>query len=275
MAKGEYNNPALLVEIRARHFPYHGGMYPSDFMEYYYKLPVSTTSKKTLRLQATRYCSGGREPRVSGRHAWVKAVKKHYAAKGWPAGLEAWIASDRDSAVFNGHGLPEELSMVCQMALESGYQSEETLPAWVDQMLGIDCNGFVNAYLTSLGLFSRPLHKHPQYPNVTPAAKELAEVDYDSVIVTAKPGGGVKDNPSDKGAHIMVVHSWNEKNSSLLVSEQAGEDYPGPTTSIYDIIKAPPASANKKLDYLWTIRKRGNSSKYDKLVYITRQMGSY
>lgn len=275
MAKSEYHNPTLLVEIRARHFNYHGGIYPSDFMDYYYKLSVSTPSMKTLRLQATRYCSGAREPRVSGRQEWLKAVKKHYAAAGWPMGLETWIKSDRDSAVFHGHGLPEELSMVCQMALDSGYKNEQSLPSWVDQMLGIDCNGFVNAYLTCLGTFSHPLHSHPSFINVTPPAKDVAEIDYDSVIVTAKSGGGVKVNPGDEGAHIMVVDSWDVKNSSLLVCEQPGKDYPGPVSSIYDIIKAPPASANKKLEYLWTIRKRGNSSTYDKLVYITREMGSY
>lgn len=275
MAKAQYNTPPMLADIRSRLFTFHSGMFPSSFMNSYYELPVQTASKKLLTVQATRYCSGAREPRLAGRSAWLSDIKKHYKAKGWPPGLEAWIKSDRDSAVFHGHGLPEELSMVCQMALESGHKTEQELASWVDQMLGIDCNGFVNAYLTCLGTFSHPLHTHPGYINVTPPARDVNEISYDSVIVTAKTGGGVKVNPGDEGAHIMVVDRWEVNGSSLRVCEQPGTDYPGPITSVYTIVEAPPPSAKTKLDYLWTLRKKGNPSKYDKLVYITREMSSY
>lgn len=272
MSEASYVTPPLLASIRQRHFQYHNGMFPSDFMTCFYSLPVSVSGNKTVHLQATRYCSGSSTERNAGRSAWLSAVKKHYGAKGWPPGLEAWVKSDRDSAVFNGHGLPEELSMVCEMALNSGHKTEADLAAWVDKMLGIDCNGFVNAYLTSLGTFVRPLHYHPAYPKATREVGTVAEIRYDSVIVTAKDGGGVKANPSDDGAHIMVVEDWHVYGGSLLVAEQAGKDYAGPTVSIYDIVEGPPKNANKPRDYLWRLLKRGNAKNKSKLVYITGEM---
>ena len=130
-----YNTPAALTAIRSRFFPYTADMFPGDFKEYFYKLPVLTPSATTIHVQATRYCSGSREPRVTGRQEWRAAVKKHFKAKGREPGIENWMSSDRVGAVFNGHGLPEELSLVCQMALASGFKTEGTLAAWADQML--------------------------------------------------------------------------------------------------------------------------------------------
>lgn len=274
-----YSQHPALTAIKAKSFPYSGWMYPKEFANYYLNLPVVTPGGKLLQLSCIRYCSGLRSPRLEGRIAWRKAVTKYFDSKGWDPAVKSWIETDRTASVFAGHGLPEELSLACRLALDSGYKTESTLQDWAREMLGIDCNGFVNAYLTSLGLFSKPLHKHPAYLNVSPPAQSDIEIDADSVIVTAIGSGPghyrVKDNPSEKGAHILIVNGW--KGDNLEVTDQAGlHTYDGPLTSEFRIIKAPPPDTKLPLDRVFTICKKGNDpDKYSKLVYITRPMQSY
>lgn len=290
---GTYNKHPALAAIRADMFPYVSTMFPYEFMNYFYELPVRTPSGDYLLLQTTRYCSGTREPRASGRIDWMRAVRKHFDAKGWNPALKEWFNSTRTMSVFFGHGLPEELSLTCTLALAAGHVTEDTIAAWADKMLGIDCNGFVCAYLSSLGLFSKPLYNHPSYINVARPAKTVSEISYDSVIVTAlakkitKDGGDpnapddsitvhkVKQNPGDEGAHILVIDGWQQQNSVFWATDQPGKKYPGPQCRLYEIVKAPPKSAKTKLDYVWTIRLKNSGKDGDRLVYITRQMESF
>ena len=232
-----------------------------------------------MLVSGTRYCSGLRTPRLEGLITWRKAIAKHFDAKGWGPAVKSWMDTDRQAAVFAGHGLPEELSLACRLALQAGFRDAGTIRDWADQMLRHDGNGFVSAYLTSLGLFSRPLHKHPVYVTVSPPTQSPIKIAADSIIVTAGGTGPgkyhVEDNPGESGAHIIVIDDWVVEGTSFKATDQAGKEKPGPETHEYKIIKAPPANAKLPLDRVYTIRKKGNLPKYDKLVYVTRPMQSY
>ena len=290
-----YNNHPALLDIRAELFNYPADIMPYQFMDYYYHLPVPTPSSGTLVVSATRYVSGVVEPGITERKAWRAAVDAYFNKNGWDADIKSWIKLDRNAAVFNGHGLPEEIALVCRLALLSGYKTVATLPDWVSKSIGIDCNGFVNAYYTAAGYFGQPLHSHPSYINVSPPARTVSEINWDSAIVTARTISGValptdpppsqdednyrvKINPGgkfDKGAHILVIDNWAEYGKTFWASDQPGTNYPGPRCLIYEIVKPPAAGAKRKKNYVWTIRKQGSGTDGDRLVYITRQMQSH
>ena len=181
------------------------------------------------------------------------------------------------------------------LAQVSGYRTGAALGPWVYESIGIDCNGFVNAYLTAAGYFTQPLHSHPAMINVSPPAKTVSEISWDSIIVTARTLTGapvptdpppspdeilyrVKKNPggtNDIGAHILVIDNWLEYGKTFYASDQPGTNYPGPRSLVYEIVEAPPASAKKKLNYVWTIRQQGSGKDGNRLVYITRQMQTH
>jgi hypothetical protein len=286
---GTYNQHPALADIRAKLFPYTPQMYPYQFMEYYYDLPVATPDGNFLSLTTTRYISNLSADRTKARQDWTRAIKKHYDAKGWNPAIKAWVATDRDSAVFNGHGLPEEISLVCTLALVAGHKTEATVGQWANAFIGIDCNGFVNAYLSSIGLFSKAVNFHPSYVNISPPASTVDEITCDSVIVTAKGTPtdtdkdgkadttvyAVKKNPGDKGAHILVIDDWEVNKKIFWATDQPGQDNPaGPRCILYEIV-TPPANAKTKLDRVWTIRKKGSGDGGNQLVYITRRMQAH
>lgn len=277
-----YTPNSALAAIKLKSFPYTSWMYPDEFANYYRNLPFVTPNGKLLPLNCIKYCSKLVGPRSDERIRWRKAVSDYFNVKGWEPALKDWVMNDRSAAVFSGHGLPEELSLACHLAMQVGYKTEATIVNWARQMLGIDCNGFVNAYLTSLGLFTRPLHWHASYLDVSPAAGSLAEVDADSIITYALPIGAkgfrVKNNGAE-GGHILVVNGW--KGNNLEVTDQAGlHEFDGPKTAQFVILSEPPPGA-KPLDRVYTICKKANMSTpaktklYSQLVYITRPMQSY
>ena len=277
---GNYNNHPALTQIKAKYFPYSWSMFPAEFKDYYWNLPVPTPDGKVIKLRCTRYVSGLSADRNAERGHWRTAVNKYFDANGWDPAVKSWIPTSRDGSVFSGHGLPEEISLVCHLALKSGFRTTGDIDGWAKWMCGIDCNGFVCAYLTSLGLFNQPKYYHPSYLDVTQPSQSIAEIDADSVIITAKetkPGiYKPMANPGDEHSHIMVVDGWKVMGSSLIVTEQPQRGKDGPETSEYFIVKVPPADAKLPLDRVYTIRKKGNTdAKYHKLVYITRTMGSF
>ena len=274
-------NPALAA-IKLKSFPYTSWMYPDEFANYYRNLPFVTPGGKLIPLNCIRYCSKLVGPRLKERTSWRTAVSSYLEVKGWDPALKDWVMNDRAAAVFSGHGLPEELSLACHLALQVGYKTEATIVDWARQMLGIDCNGFVNAYLTSLGLFSRPVHWHPDYVNISPPAGSVAEIDADSIMTYAIPlgpqGFRVRKNGLE-GGHILVVNGWKGKH--LEVTDQAGlHDFDGPMTALFVILSEPPPGV-QPLDRVFKVCKKGNMStkatteKYSQLVYITRPMQSY
>lgn len=294
----QYNKHPAVVAVKDRHFSYSPEMYPFQFKYNYYKLPVTVASGDTIEVCATRYMSGHNAARQAARQAWRRAVMKHYDKEGWDdLFIKDWMESElgRQGAIFFGHGLPEEISLVCQLAMSSGYKSRYDVGDWAHDCLGLDCNGFVNAYLTSLGTFSGPHHYHPEYPQLTRAIKNRSEITYDNVIVTAsnlkkvktdedlnedgkendyiyeeQSNYHVKRNPNEEGAHILVIDFWAEKNKSFWATDQRSKNDPGPLSNIWHIVKEPKTNSGNWRKYVWKIRKDGTYK--TKEVYITGRM---
>jgi len=274
-----YNKHPALAPIRTRFFPYSDNMFPYQFKDYYYNLSYRTPSGGMSRIHATKYISGYNSYRQQIRTNWRRAVKRHFKTNDWPsADIKDWFKTERgrQGPVFFGQGLPEEISLVCELAVASGFKTTGTVRDWAAKHIGIDCNGFVNAYLTSLGTFSQAVQYHPRYPQITQAARTYSEITYDSVIVMAKSLGNknyrVKRNPKEDGAHIMVIDYWDIHGSSFWATDQPGKRHPGPRSAIYDIVESPPNNASHNLDYTWRIKRRGATR--SKRVYITREMQS-
>jgi len=266
----------VLADIRQKYFPYTWSMFPSEFRIFYQACPVRLPGGGSTNVGILKYVSGWNEAGGGQKYALGKHIRKYYG-EGINPELDDWLSTTRPTAVFSGHGLPEEISLVCSLAMATGYKTAGEIGPWATKYIGLDCNGFVSAYLIALGTFSRVLHDHPSYPSVTKLAQSVSEISYDSVILWSKKEGGeykVVQNPS-KSAHIAVVDGWNEHGSSLLVTERGGESrFPGTVGihyGIYDILDTPPAGcAPAKAG--WVIRAREHKS-YDKdTVVITRTM---
>lgn len=279
-------HPAL-KSLQERFFPFSAQMYPTTFAGQYHALPVRTATGGVRQVAITRYQSGFSNEMNAEKGRLVKHIRKWHGSA-LPADLDSWLHTTRPVAVFAGHGLPEEISLLCEQALKTGYLSEADLPGWAWRWIGLDCNGFVCFYYLKLGTFSRVLHKHVQYPSVTRLAESVSEVEYDSCVLWAAKKAGsstlwrVKNNPSEDGAHIAVVHSWYEYGSSLWISERGGSNrfkgHVGLHTGIYDVLDAPPAGAVGAAA-VWRVRSRtplhdgkGTQSEH---VLITRRMQAY
>lgn len=116
---GLYKHHPALASIRARFFPYSGNMFPYQFRDYYYNLSYRTPSGSMSRVEITKYISGKSPSRQKVREAWRRAIRKHYKTNDWPsADIQNWFATEkgRQGAIFFGQGLPEEISLVCELA---------------------------------------------------------------------------------------------------------------------------------------------------------------
>lgn len=271
----------LIEPVRNALFGYSSYMFPGDFRNYYYQCPVRLVSGKNVKVAVLKYQSGWSAPADAQKYTLKVKIRKFHGDKISPI-LDSWLNTTRLTAVFSGHGLPEEISVVSRLAVECGYVSESDLAAWVNQWIGIDCNGFVSAYYMSIGTFGRTLHNHPSYLDYAKPAKSVSEITYDSCMLWAKKKVienkpdpyKVVQNPSDD-AHIAVIDDWNEYGSSLVVTERGGNNRfkgpPGVHQSIYDILDKP-APGCRDDQAAWKVRSRDRKS--SDTVIITRRMGT-
>lgn len=275
----------LVVPLRARRFPYSWDMVPSDFRIYYHACPVELPGGDLALVAVLRYVSNAGVAARSRRDSWVGAVRAHAGAGISPL-LSSWLGTSRPMAVFNGHGLPEEISLVCQLAVSSGLCHRHDLQDWVRDNIGLDCNGFVNAYYMSIGTFNRVMHYHPKYVQHGARAVSNVQVDWDSCMVWAwKPGTGpgedktgyrVRANPGND-AHIAVIERWLDFGQSLIVVERGGNNrFPGRpaglTRSIYTVVTKPPAGV-KAREAGWEVRSEFRNA--TESVIITKRMPTY
>ncbi len=271
----------LIEPVRNTLFGYNWYMFPGDFRNYYHQCPVRLVGGKNLHVAVLKYQSGWSAGPDGQKYNLKVRIRKFHGSKISPI-LDSWLHGSRPTAVFAGHGLPEEISVVCRLAVECGFVSEADLASWATNWIGLDCNGFVSAYYMSIGTFSRTLHSHPSYLNYVKPAKSTADITYDSCILwatrTTHKGKlstyKVVQNPSSS-AHIAVIDDWYEYGKSLVVTERGGTNrYDGPPgvhQSIYDIVDEPPAGCTDE-QAGWNVRSRDRKS--GEHVIITRQMGS-
>jgi hypothetical protein len=175
----------VLKDLQAKFFPFSSRMYPEDFAQQYHFCPVQLPSGWVEQVNITRYKAGWSSSFNQEQHRLVTHLKSYYGAA-IPPDLASWLRTTRPTAVFSGHGLPEELSLVCSQALKSGYKKPGEIDTWAWTWIGLDCNGLVCFYLIKLGTFSRVLHSHPSYPGVSKLAKSISEISYDSVMLWVK-----------------------------------------------------------------------------------------
>ena len=112
-------------------------------------------------------------------------VQKDKNAKNW---LD--VSKHRIRMAFCGHATLEEISLLCELSLKAGLVSVDRLQAWIDQdqEIGLDCNGFTNAYYTAIGCFlENPIHYHNKYKQIAGVAHNWYDIDYDSVVLWARP----------------------------------------------------------------------------------------
>jgi hypothetical protein len=265
-------------------FPFDPHMYPEDFIGQYHSCPVRLPSGWPSTVAITRYQAGATTETIAEKQRLVKKIREHHGDALSPE-LKDWLKTTRPTAVFAGHGLPEEVSLVCEQAMVCGHVQVALVREWAHRWIGLDCNGFVCFYFVKLGTLSRVVHKHPRYAEITRVARSVAEVDYDSVLLWTKSGDNkhfkVKVNPQEDGAHIAVVDTWHEHGRSLLVAERGGENrfkgHTGIHCGIYDIVAAPKAGCDDN-EAIWHVRSRepirNKQAKVEK-VFITRRMQAF
>lgn len=235
------------------------------------------------KVAITRYKSGTgggaykRAGTLRGQLQKNAEVKKNNHAKNW---LD--VSKHRIRMAFCGHATLEEISLLCELSLEAGLVSADRLQAWIDQdqEIGLDCNGFTNAYYTAIGCFlEKPIHYHNKYKQIAGVAHSWYDIDYDSVVLWARPK--VSDDQKkdlwevipnghkgpDHHAHIGVIdHVLNDE----VVVCQHGSNV-GPRISTYKIVSEPPSK--KKGKEVWYLREIGKSKA--QTLILTKPMQTF
>lgn len=275
-----WHSHKALAPLQARFFPYTWEMFPSEFKNYYLDLPIELHTGVIKYANVHQYISSPTESRTKNYHAFRSAAMKWYKDKGRDIEHD-WLKNNhvRVMACFYGQALPEELSLVCRMMVETGQRAANEVADWASKNFGLDCCGFVSSYFTALGTFDGRVYYIPKYREIGGTAKTIKDISYDCAILFARPklkkvdgklveSGDWETRPNPgNSAHIMVIDGWHEYGKSLIVT-QSGSSLGGLDTGVYDIVKAP--TSDKASRCVWTIRRSGGGSKHE--VFITREM---
>ena len=293
-----YVDHAALSPLQTQLFRYGPHMWATDMVKIYHNLPVRLGAGKQAKIAVTKYISG----EDGDRRKAAKALRRRLldsSVAAEDANVRSWLemGEARIRKAHAGHGLPEEISLLCELAVKAGEVSEGMLAKWAAERFGLDCNGFANAYFTCLGCFQQPIHYHNKYRQIAGTAYDWSELCYDNAVlwawhkgkwVTKKDAQGntidanndkkpdreriefdpweVRPNPGNK-AHIAVVDHC--VGTDKLVICQQGSDV-GPRVNEYEIVSKPKA---RNKDYaVWRIRVQGGSAED---VIFTRIMPSY
>jgi hypothetical protein len=122
---------------------------PRDFVDQYHYLSVPLPIGRTTVHVYNYFMKSKEDPtEFERRKKAIGAVKDKTEA--------SWMVVPRAvfQRVWEGKGSPDDISAVLQCAVETGCVPPETkaLQAFADENIGIDCSGFVCAYLRSLNL---------------------------------------------------------------------------------------------------------------------------
>lgn len=281
---GNYRDHPAIKEIRNANFPrFKPELWCSEFVEICHALPVRLPGGGKKKVAITRYKSGTgggaykRAGLLRGQLQKNPEVQKDKHAINW---LD--VSKQRVRMAFCGHATLEELSLLFELALKAGLVSVDRLQNWIDQdqEFGLDCNGFTNAYYTAIGSFlENPIHYHNKYKQIAGVAHDWYDIDYDSVILWARPKASAGDKKDlwevipngqkgpDHHAHIGVIdHVLNDE----VVVCQHGSNV-GPRISTYKIISELPSK--KKGKEVWHLREIGKSA--EQTVILTKTMPTY
>lgn len=254
---------AALANLQATFFKHHSNMYPADYGSHYRNLPVVLPGGTVTHVKVDSYVSTYTADRKKACNAFLSAARKFCNA---PATRDAdaldWMSVHQSRVVscFAGQGLPEEISLICSLAVASGHLKAKALPEWASSNFGMDCVGFVSSYLVALGKFEQMVAYIPSYKTIAGAATRIDDIKYDNMILFADLTGGkakIRPNPGNK-SHIAIIECWEENGSTVYVAQSAysknGVDY----DRIYEIVEPPKSTDPAKA--IWTLKRKGGSS---------------
>lgn len=267
---------AALAHLQATHFKHRSNMYPADYGSHYHNLPVVLPGGTVTHVKVDSYKSNYTADRQKACYAFLKAARKFCDA---PATRDAhaldWMSvhQSRVVACFAGQGLPEEISLICSLAVASGHMKANALPTWASTNFGMDCVGFVSSYLVALGTFEQMVKYIPSYKSIAGAATRIDDIKYDNMILWADFTGDkakIRPNPGNK-SHIAIIECWEAYGSTFYVAQSAssknGVDY----DRVYEIVVPPKSTDPAKA--IWKLRQKGSSSSFE--AVITKTVPSY
>jgi len=193
-------------------------MIASDFVDHYWNLsveadmpnaPFNTTVSINKYLIATQHNIS--QIRANQMAVISKARQKGIAID---AGLTARLG--------NGKGSPDDMELVLGAGVESGAlkADQQALQRWADANLGVDCTGFVIAYLVEIGAleWNATLNGGASCPWIyekiakknwmvnkyadQPELWDLDAIQQDDIILRMRSGGGPK---TKSPGHISVI----------------------------------------------------------------------
>lgn len=270
-----FNQHAALADLQATHFKHSPNMYPADYGIHYHNLPVVLSDGSVKHVKVDSYKSTYTSERKKACNAFLSDARKfcnapatrHARALEWMNVHQARVVS-----CFAGQGLPEEISLICALAVDSGHKKVTALSEWATSNFGMDCVGFVSSYLVALGSFEQMVAYIPSYKTIAGAATRIDDIKYDNVILWADLVGGkakVRANPGND-SHIAIIECWETYGSTVYVAQSAssksGVDY----DRIYEIVEAPKSTDPAKA--IWKLRQKGGS-KFE--AVITKTVPSY
>lgn len=256
------SHPAL-SSLQSSFFKHSSNMYPADYGAHFRSLPVGMPNGTVNRVDVSGYRSTYPSARRKACYNFLVKAKPFCDKPASPYKLAGdWLRvhQTRVVACFAGQGLPEEISLVCSLAVASGLMTADELPHWANLNFGQDCVGFVSGYLVALGTFEAMLLDIPTYRQISGTATRIDDIKYDNAILMADvKGDGVKirPNPGNK-SHIMIVECWEQYGSSMYVAQSSssknGVDY----DRVYQIVQEP--KTQDPLKAYWKLRRNGASS---------------
>lgn len=254
-----WKHPALSY-LQTSFFQHHSNMYPADYGSHYKSLPVPVGSS-VIRVAVNGYRSNYTSARKAECNALLRVVRKfcdqpgsaYQQAGEWTRTCQARVVS-----CFAGQGLPEEISLLCCLAVESKFKTIGELPQWAWANFGMDCVGFVSSYLIALGQFQKMVTYIPKYKFIADVARSVDDIKYDNAILWADVEGGtakVRRNPGNK-SHIAIVECWEQYGSTLYVAQSASSKKGVDFDRVYEIVQEPKSSQRDRA--YWKIRPKGS-----------------
>ncbi len=266
---------AALAQLQATHFKHRSDMYPADYGSHYRNLPVVLSGGTVTHVRVDTYQSTYSTDRKKQCNAFLAAARKFCDA---PATRNAnaldWMSEHQSRVVscFAGQGLPEEISLICSLAVASGFKQAVDLLQWAGINFGMDCVGFVSSYMVALGTFDQMVAYIPSYKSIAGAATRIDDIKYDNMILWADFTGGkakIRPNPGNS-SHIAIIECWEQYGSTFYVAQSAssknGVDY----DRIYEIVETPKWTSSAKA--IWKLRQKGGSA-FE--AVITKTVPSY
>ncbi|MES0882207.1 hypothetical protein [Roseibium sp. SCP14] len=253
-----WTHPALSY-LQSTYFQHSPNMYPADYGRHYNSLPVPTESG-VVHVTVDGYRSNYTAERRKECNAFLRTARKFCDQPGsryQQAGEWTRTCQSRVVSCFAGQGMPEEISLICCLAVESKYKTIAELPQWAWVNFGMDCVGFVSTYLIALGQFKKMLKYIPKYKVVADVATSIDDIYYDNAILWANVDGGnakVRPNPGNK-SHIAIIECWEQYGSSFYVAQSAGSKKGVDYDRVYEIVQEP--KSTKRDRAYWKIRQKG------------------